>query len=92
MLQQVLQEVESAPGAVNLNDLARKLGIERSALDGIIQFWVRKGRLRDDELEAETSPDTCSSGTCKNSCPGPKDCSFVMTMPRTYSLILSDPK
>jgi len=89
MLQQVLQEIKQAQGPVNLNDLARKLGVERSALEGMIQFWVRKGRLTDDILEAETPHDVCES-MCSNSCPGPSKCAFVMSMPRTYSLRLDD--
>ena len=51
MLNQVLQEIKFAQSALNLSDLSRKLGVERSALDGMIQFWVRKGRLRDDDAD-----------------------------------------
>lgn len=85
MLQQVLQAVKSAQGPVNLNDLARKLGVERSALDGMIQFWVRKGRLRDDDIQPDTPSEGCSCSST-SSCPGPKACPFVLTMPKTYSL------
>jgi UDP-N-acetylglucosamine pyrophosphorylase len=45
MLEQVLQELELAKSAVNLNDLGRKLGVERSALEGMIAYLVRKGKL-----------------------------------------------
>jgi hypothetical protein len=90
MLQQVLQEVKSAQGPINLNELAHKLGVERSALDGMIQFWVRKGRLKDDDLQPDVSPDTehCPSCHIGATCSGPKSCPFVMTMPKTYSLNL----
>ncbi|OQY27656.1 MAG: hypothetical protein B6243_12755 [Anaerolineaceae bacterium 4572_5.2] len=50
MLHQVLNEFKSAQGALNLSDLARKLKVEQSALDGMIQFWVRKGRIEDSQL------------------------------------------
>ena len=86
MLQQVLNEIQAAQGAVDLNALARKLGIERSALDGMVQFWVRKGRLKMDD-DAPAAPDSCSSaGVCGHTCPGPTACPFVMALPRTYSL------
>ncbi len=90
MLQQILLEIEKAQGPLDLNNLARKLGIERSALEGMIQFWVRKGRLKDSELETELNCDTSDSTACGGSCPGPQNCSFVMTMPRTYSLASYD--
>ncbi len=91
MLQQVLNEIKAANGVINLNDLAKKLGIDRSALDGMIQFWVRKGRLKEDDINSEM-PDACTSTACSSSCSGPKECPFVMTMPRTYSLAFHPPK
>ncbi len=90
MLHQVLQAIESAPGAVNLNELSQKLNIERSALDGMIQFWVRKGRLKDDSQPAQSS--CCSTtSSCGHSCSGAQECPFVMKLPRTYSITLSVP-
>jgi hypothetical protein len=50
VLQQVLQELESSRGSASFDDLSRKLGIERSALEGMIGFLVRKGRLSDDDV------------------------------------------
>ena len=87
MLRQVLRELESAQGPVNTNELSRKLGIERSALEGMIEFWVRKGRLKsDDQIAAETLA-TCTTGSCSCSCPGPRECPYLMKMPLTYSLV-----
>jgi hypothetical protein len=91
MLREVFHELESAQGPVNLNELSRKLGLERSALEGMIQFWVRKGRLKDDELEQEQIFAGCDSGSCRGgSCPGPQGCPFIMKMPRTFSITLQD--
>lgn len=82
MLNRVLQEIESTQGALNLSELSRKLNIDRGVLDGMIQFWVRKGRLVDDDtVDAE-----CSSSTCGDSCTGLASCTFVAKMPKTYSL------
>ena len=47
MLRQVLHEVESAEGSMSLNDLGRKLNVERSALEGMIAYLVQKGKLQD---------------------------------------------
>jgi len=89
MLNQILHTIEDASGPVNLNDLSRKLGIERSALEGMIQFWVRKGCLRDDDadLAAEAAAmSNCASTSCGGSCAGMADCPFVAKMPKTYSI------
>ena len=90
MLQQVLEELKTAKGPVSLDALAHKLGVERSALEGMIQFWIRKGRIKDDILESESPHDVCESVCSTSSCSGPKNCTFVMSMPRTYSLKLDD--
>ncbi len=79
MLQQVLKELESAQGQVNLDDLSRKLGIERSALEGMIGFLVQKGKLRDDFL-------ACAGGRCGASCSGVQSCSLVTKLPRSFSV------
>ena len=92
MLHQVLQEIEAAQGSINLNELRQKLFIERSALEGMIEYWVRKGRIKDDEREQEQIFAACQPGNCSSGggCPGPQSCPFIMKMPRTYSLILVD--
>ena len=84
MLQQILQEIETAQGAVNLNDLAHKFGLERDALKGMLDFWMRKGRLV--ELgQDETTSGICSGAACGGSCPGPQRCPFGLNMPRTFT-------
>jgi hypothetical protein len=70
VLYRVLHEIESAQGAVNLNDLSRKLGIEQSTLRGMLSFWVRKGRLQGDPLAVRAG--SCAGGICNvfcSSCP-----------------------
>jgi hypothetical protein len=91
MLKQVLTELENAGSALNLNELSRKLGIERSALEGMVAYLVQKGKLQDDEKVQELALGLCSSGSCGGSCPGPQGCPFVARMPRTFSLPVSKP-
>lgn len=90
MLWKVLHEVEKAQEPLDLNELSRRLNIDRSALDGMIQFWVRKGRLMDDGSMG------CATFACTNrgcgGCAGGQSCPFTMTMPRTLSLIQLDPE
>ena len=87
MLWQVLHEVEAAQGPLDLNELSRRLGVSRGTLDGMIQFWVRKGRLVNDLVVDDS---VCAVGDCPG-CGGPQGCPFTMKMPQTYSLKLHMP-
>ena len=86
MLHKVLREIQSSAGPVNLNELSRKTGIERSALGGMIAYWVRKGRLKDDKEELIAVMQVCNPAGCGGTCPGPEDCTFTMKILSTYSL------
>jgi hypothetical protein len=86
MLRQVLHEIATSRGALNLSELNRKLGIERSALEGMIQYLVRSGRLVDEEARGDQSGPICPSSGCGSVCAGFANCAFVAKMPKTYSL------
>ena len=87
MLRQVLQELEMAQGPISLEELSRRLDIDRDALRGMIEFWVRRGRLQNhDEVMAATLA-TCPTGSCSACRLGLQDCSFATNMPRMYSLV-----
>ena len=83
-MNKVLREIENAKGALDLGELNRRLGIDRSALEGMIQFWVRKGRLVDEQGAGMAAAHT--AGSCGAACSGYDSCAFVAKMPRTYSL------
>lgn len=65
MLTSVLHEIEKSKGAIRMQTLSQKLGIDESVLEGMIEHWVRKGRIRrmgqDDLL--------CGASDCKDNCP-----------------------
>ncbi len=84
MLWKVLQEVEAAQGLLDLNELSRRLDIDRSALDGMIQFWVRKGRLVEDTGHGNAA--ACAGHGC-GGCASGQSCPFTMKLPRTISLV-----
>ena len=86
MLRQVLQEIELARGPININELSQKLGIERSALEGMIEFWVRKGRLRSGNQDAAIT-EVCTTGSCSCACSGPVECPYVIKIPQTYTVV-----
>lgn len=82
MLHQVLEALEHAPGPLSLDELSQRLGVERGALEGMIAFWVRKGRLRD------TGQGLCGGSGCGCSCSShPQGCAFDSAAPRTITLL-----
>lgn len=86
MLRRVLHEITTSQGALNLSELNRKLGIERTALDGMIQYLVRTGRLVDEEAKGDQSWPVCPNSGCGSACAGFAGCAFVAKIPKTYSL------
>ena len=46
MLTRILEELRKSTEPVNNNDLARRLGIDRSALEGMLEQLVKEGKLR----------------------------------------------
>ncbi|WP_129629752.1 FeoC-like transcriptional regulator [Candidatus Oscillochloris fontis] len=81
MLHQVLDAFEQSQGPVSLDELSRQLGIERSALDGMIAFWVRKGRL----IESGGQTVCASAGSSCTCSAYPGGCVFSSATPRRIS-------
>lgn len=73
-LREVLEIFEKG-GALSLAQIAQQCGIEQSALEGMILFWVRKGKLR------EITTSGCSG------CSAHKGCPVVVTLPRRFELV-----
>lgn len=85
MLSRVLREIEAASGPLNLNELSRKLGVERGALEGMITYLFQQGRLKVDESQGAAQAG-CSCSGCGTSCSGQHACPSTMKMPRTFSV------
>ena len=81
MLNQVLREIQSARGTIRLNELAARLNVEPSALEGMITFWVSKGGLNPVSTEGDN---TACALPCAGSCPGAAQCPFVAKMPKMW--------
>ncbi len=84
MLNQILQEITQAGEPLSLTVLSSRLGIERGALEGMLDYWVRKGRLKDDDAHSDTTDG--QGGRCGPTCGSAGSCSFVAKMPKSYSL------
>ena len=87
MLHAILHEIQTATGPVSVQALSRKLGVQPSALAGMLQFWVSKGRLQlDSGVGGLTEMTVCGQTHCLGRCPGPAKCPLHAKHPTTYSL------
>ncbi len=85
MLSRALAEIERAGGALQVNELSRRLGVEPSAMECMLQHLLRRGKLKAYEPQEAWGSSGCSG--CSRSCPGAGGCPSGMKMPRTYSLV-----
>lgn len=81
MLYQLLQEIKSAPEPLNLAELAYRLKVEPAALNGMIDFLVKKGRLQRDQVTCATDQPNGACGACACSA----GCMLAGKIPSTYS-------
>ena len=80
LLRQVLGHFENSSRPLLMPALARELNISDVMLAQMIQYWVKKGKLREVNLDAEN----CASCGVQSSCP------FIVTMPRMYEIVSED--
>jgi hypothetical protein len=88
MLRKLLQAIETADGPVHVAALSRQLNLDHSALEGMIDYWVRKGRLQ----VRDRSDTVCipSSGHCGGGCSGAAACPFIARMPKSYRINITE--
>lgn len=53
MLSEILKAFRQTGGPLDLNELSKQLGTERSALEGMLELLVRQGKLKEVTLGAE---------------------------------------
>jgi hypothetical protein len=87
MLFELLRLIETAGGPVTMADLQRQLGVDRATVEGMIQFWVRKGRLHITERSEAVCATGCADASCAcGSCSGASGCPFIARLPKTIEL------
>ena len=80
MLKRIMDEFKKSSGPLDLHELSQRLGIEKSALDGMLQLLVRQGKLNEVDL---------GTGACVH-CDGRLGCGSIQMsslMGKTYELI-----
>jgi hypothetical protein len=75
-LRDVLTAFEEVREPCSLHQMARNLDMSPGMLEGMIEYWIRKGRLR----ESGGTPTACAA--CHTD-----HCPFIATMPRRYELV-----
>ena len=85
MLQKVIREIQKSGDTISLNELSQKLGIEPSALEGMLDYCVRKGILGGKNNPTVEQDCSQPAGDCGCSCEGYSGCPFIARMPKTYS-------
>ena len=85
MLQMVIDTLKKTRGPVTVKDLSRDLGIQPSALTGMIEFWVQRGVLVVDGQEQHVSACGENCG-CSSTWNESSECPFVLNLPPSYSL------
>ena len=64
MLAEIMKAFKENEGPVDLVRLSRELGVERSALEGMLQNLVHQGKLREVLPDSETCMDCSRSSGC----------------------------
>ncbi len=62
MLAKILDTIRGSKGLMNLRQLSCKLGVEESALRGMIDYLVRKGYLREEHCDSVRGCAGCQRG------------------------------
>lgn len=85
MLRELLRLVETAEGPISLAELGRQLGVAPAVLEGMLDHWVRKGRL------TVSGGAAAACGSCAGhcgSCAGAVNCPFVARLPKSYLVVV----
>lgn len=88
MLNQVLFEIKKSKTPLSLAMLSQKLNIDHGALEGILAFWVHKGRLQIDSQSKNSESNNgknCSGCCCQGAaCQEAAHCAFMAKTPKVY--------
>ena len=75
-LSSLLTKIEESSGAFSIQALARELDLTPERVESMLEYWVRKGRIR----ATEESKDCGSCGLNSN-------CPYILKLPQTYELV-----
>jgi len=88
ILDRLIDELRAAKGPIRSSDLARRIGVADSALDGMIEVLTMQGVLSPPTEPSAGEAVACSGVACGSTCVGLEDCPFIADVPATYSLVV----
>lgn len=77
-LRQVLNYFENSRGGISINTIARELEISPGQVGSMVEFWIKKGKIR------STPVQDCGSCGVNGNCP------FVVEMPVSFELVIEN--
>ena len=80
VLTQVLQVFVECSQPLSMPEIARQLDVPQGMLEGMLQYWVHRGKLR------EVANDTAQCPKCPKS----DTCGIMPEMPRRYELATAE--
>ncbi len=83
-LRTVLDTFQHTREPLSLAQMARDLDIPVGMLEGMIEYWVRKGKIREVVNTAG-----CGSTGC-GACSSAKSCHYMPNLPRSYEFVRED--
>jgi hypothetical protein len=75
-LGRLLSLFENSPGSLSIASLARELDISPGRVEEMVEFWIRKGRIK-----ASSQLTDCGTCSVQGGCP------FILEMPRTFEIV-----
>lgn len=79
-LREVLNQFEAQHEPVSVRAMAHQMNLNPNVLQGMIDYWVRKGKLR----IASSGGESCHTCGIKGACP------FVVNLPHYYERVQDD--
>lgn len=86
MLNQILMVLNSTAGPLSLDGLSQQLGTEKSALEGMLELLIRKGKIKVSDV-GEVGQDEACTGLACAACGSATHCPFIGKMPRVYERV-----
>lgn len=87
ILDRLMTEVHDTRGSMSSNELAHRLGVTASALDGMIEVLTARGHLIVDSPPFGDGTPPCAGTACTAACSGFEGCPFVAAVPQPRRLV-----
>ena len=92
ILDSLLDELRTVKGPIKSSELASRIGVSDSALDGMLGVLVAQGKLEGSAETVDKGLVACSGTACGASCVGLDECPFTVDIPEVFSLVVESPK